>query len=414
LKSIEKYENGLPVHIERYNEKGQLITEENYKNGKKHGLQQRYNEAGELTETADYENGRLIRRTRLTDQGKEIITTEGDLQKTEKFDAAGRIRYMGFVRLSTGRPDSLEVYYNPATGYKEKEILYRNGQPVYEGRFRDGVKHGKWKYYLPGGKGVKIVEYDNGSRVSENEVLFDRQIKNLVKDGDYVFEQTQFYPEIHKEYYLIHVPVVHDKERRYILDRFFEVLNRNAMRKVEDTTGIGDYQVDGILSIDSLATRLRTKDKRYLYLIYTRLHFKRFPGMEKKLDRMIFYKHPSGELMRSYVKDKKDAYFKSLDAFGKEMKSFVQKHMPLKIAARPVGASRNYVESLALNAGANAGLRPKMLLTATVQTEKGPEEIVVVVEQVSDKLARADVFKGRLSLRKYFQNHKLIMLKPKE
>ena len=54
----ENYKNGKKHGVQVwYYENGQLWTKENYKNGKHHGLQEYYDENGQLEEIENYKDG---------------------------------------------------------------------------------------------------------------------------------------------------------------------------------------------------------------------------------------------------------------------------------------------------------------------------------------------------------------------
>ena len=412
LKRLEVYEEGLPVHLVRYGENGQLLSDENFRSGRKHGLQQKYDLQGNLIETARYEDGRLIRKTLILPEGKEIITVEGSLKKTERFDRNGNLLFRGFTDIQSGQPDSLHVYFGP-DGFKQKEILYRSGQIVRTGTYRNGRKHGVWKQFLPGGKGLKVEVFENGKKISEREVLYERQIKRMMQQGDYLFVRRQFYPKEYDEYVLVRLPQVEDKERTYIIRKILGTFVKNGMHAVKDTTGKGDFQVDWFFEMDSLATRLRKNQNKYLYLIYATFHLNDFHGKPIREKWMVFAKHPSGNLHRSYVRDKKDAYFKTLEYFAGKFDGFIRRNMPLKVTARPLQKRGNLVYTMVLNAGRDAGIRPNMKFYTTLSTDKGPVEVEVEVEKVLDRLSNAAVRNGSSALFKYFKHHRTLMLKSK-
>ncbi len=53
-----------------------------------------------------------------------------------------------------------EGYFNEGKDDKMRRTWHENGQKHYEGRYKNGTRVGKWKFYDESGKLVKEIDYD--------------------------------------------------------------------------------------------------------------------------------------------------------------------------------------------------------------------------------------------------------------
>jgi len=128
------YKNGLRDSISRsYSEKGHLASEAFYVNGKLNGEIRKWYDNGQVFQEGQYVDG-------MMDGQWFIFYPSGAL--------AGKANY----KMGTGKQTCYEE-----SGYKCLEVPYANN-----------LKHGKEIYYNPDGRVTKIVEYEEGKVVFED------------------------------------------------------------------------------------------------------------------------------------------------------------------------------------------------------------------------------------------------------
>ena len=129
------YKNGEHDSICRiYSEKGMLASEMYYVNGKLDGEIRRWHDNGQLFQEGQYANGMM--------DGRWFV-----------YYPSGALASMADYHLGTGK----QTCYDE-TGYKCLEVSYFENE-----------KHGKEVYYRPDGSVMRIVEYEHGKKVAEND-----------------------------------------------------------------------------------------------------------------------------------------------------------------------------------------------------------------------------------------------------
>ena len=128
------YRDGLRDSISHsYSEKGNVLSEEYYVDGKLEGEIRKWYDNGQVFQEGQYVNGMM--------DGQWFI-----------FYASGALASKANYRMGTGK----QICYEES-GYKCLEVPYV-----------DNLKHGKEIYYNPDGRVTKIVEYEHGKVVAED------------------------------------------------------------------------------------------------------------------------------------------------------------------------------------------------------------------------------------------------------
>jgi len=411
IKRIEVYDNGFLRHKELYHYNGNLLSEENYKFGKKHGEQKLFDDKGHLLETSKYDTGTLISKVRWTDKGKEVIEINGRREKIERFDKSDRRIFSGYRLIDSGKPDSLQVYWDPATGTKKKEILYREGKPVYIGTFKDGQKHGNWTVYWPNGQGQTNIVYDKGKEVMTEPIVYARQIKNNYRPGDIIFVRQQFYPQAHEEYYLLRMPeTLASDEAVHIKNQVIHAFLQEGMKRVENPKKIEDQELFAWINVDSLSAKWRAKKRKHLLLSHHVLQIKDSTGHQQQFDWMIFPDNATS-IARAYERDRQEAYTLTMQAVQNKWRNMLHRLFPLEVAGRLVERPQSSGVYVIINAGKNADLTPKMRFITEVNTPKGKEEIVISLNKVEQNISKATIEKGKKELTETTQHAKIIRFK---
>ncbi|MBN1597022.1 MAG: toxin-antitoxin system YwqK family antitoxin [Bacteroidales bacterium] len=130
---------------------GTIISEENYHNGTKNGIQKTYYQTGKLSEEIEYKN-----------DIKDGIWNQFFEDGTKKLEAHNR------WNMANGR----YTFYHP------------NGVIYMLGNFADNKKHGSWIFYDTDGKEKYRLHYDYGILDSEDEKMLIKQDQEFFKMVD--------------------------------------------------------------------------------------------------------------------------------------------------------------------------------------------------------------------------------------
>ncbi len=335
LKSSEIYQNGEPIHREIYAESGQLIEESNLKSGKKDGIQKKYNPDGSYLEE-EYRNGEKIRtKIRTKDREVEKIIDPTGYETIMAYSITGKKIYKGFFN-EKGQKDSLWNYYDTVSGYKIKTEQYHLGKKILEGFYTNGKKQGKWYKIIPADN-IKIIEtYDNGKRLGQRIIHFDRLIKNAFHKGDHIYLYPHFTKDkIAYEYILVRFP---DNDSgtftKKIIQTFQSVLNRK-LNPVSYSDSLADKEFSKIIRISTVKTRYAhhpEQNNQIIAFIYAEIQSRDF-DTESKETGIIRYSagplNPKDESLGYYYTSNKDkAIEKSLQNFKTETEKQLDKIIP--------------------------------------------------------------------------------------
>lgn len=113
-----------------------IVTEGNYIKGKKYGVWKTYFPNGKVAEKVTYAND--------LEHGKyKMFFDNGELRQDASY--------------VNGVLEGISIFYDP------------NGVKTMKGKYYRGVRHGKWVHYDDQGVLKKIVEYDMGENLTEDE-----------------------------------------------------------------------------------------------------------------------------------------------------------------------------------------------------------------------------------------------------
>jgi len=410
IKSTEIYQAGFLEHKETFDPDGRLLSEENYKLGKKHGIQKIFDPNGQLKEKALYEYDQLVEREKILTDGKEIITTENGLQIIKRYDLQNRLVTSYSQDPLTGRLEGLNVQYDPETGYKRKEIMYKEGRKLYEGSFENDQRHGEWKYYMENEKGEEIVVYDHGKEISRKTIIYDKQLKNIVNSRDVVLYKMQYYPAAHPEYFVIRFPELNGKEFQYIQNAILGAFADNQFKPVKNITEIGNEQITALIRIDSIRAQLKQKNNKYLYLLSFQTRTEDLEHTPEIKKWVIVPQINPGGIEKNYQKTKTIAFEQTLSSTRQKLGRYLRNKYPLTVAARKKEGGSGSVWEVYLNAGQNAGIVPKDKFVNFFNTNGQNIKVEVSVQSVGPNFSSAGVNEGKKELSDLFRQQTRIKL----
>lgn len=131
---------------------GQLLREEQYKNGKESGRSIEYCDTGKVIVLGQYINGK--------EEG-EWFYEIGDHQEKGNYENGMKQGIWKHTYLTTGKLRFEGEYYEDLPQGKHT-WYYENGQKMLEGEYISGEKEGLWKRYLLDGTVSISIEYKNG------------------------------------------------------------------------------------------------------------------------------------------------------------------------------------------------------------------------------------------------------------
>lgn len=183
LKSELRYEHGkLNGECVWYAQNGNKQAKASYHNDSLEGLYQRWHLNGRLAEERWYKNGQQDSVSRTYSESGDLMSEDhyrgGRLNgESKKWYDNGQIFQEG--QYNEGMMDGLWLVFYPSgalaskTDYKMgagKQVCYdESGYKCLEVSYVNNVKHGREVYYNPDGTIVKIVEYEHGGKVREQD-----------------------------------------------------------------------------------------------------------------------------------------------------------------------------------------------------------------------------------------------------
>jgi antitoxin component YwqK of YwqJK toxin-antitoxin module len=157
-----KYINQKKDSTWKYYKEGKLISEENYINGVKTGIEKVYYSSGAIVEEKYWKNGQLN-------------------GPCKKYFESGLVRYDG--QYVNGKVEGYTKFY------------YSNGKIYVEGLYLNDLKHGKWKYYKKDGTPERVEEYINGRLQGEDPNVIPKEQVEKEKQNATQMEQGNFHEE---------------------------------------------------------------------------------------------------------------------------------------------------------------------------------------------------------------------------
>ena len=159
----ENTQNPFTGAIGDFHKNGQLETEGNYKDGKKHGLQEDFHKNGKLKFRGNYKNGKLHGLV-------EIFYAKGQLKLRENYKNG---KHDGLSEQFDRNDNLWRRNYKNGKLHGLNETYYKNGQLMERGNYKNGKQDG-----------ISEKFYDDGQPYEEEKRMWEvfDYIENNVED----------------------------------------------------------------------------------------------------------------------------------------------------------------------------------------------------------------------------------------
>ena len=406
----EVFEYGLLVRKEEYNKTDKLINEENYSFGKPHGFHKKFDDSGALVELKEYNTGRLIRFERYENGQKQVLENEqGNLYQVKVFNDQGQLLESGQLNLETGVKEGLWLYYNPQTGYKHKEEYYENGKLLHQGEYLNNKKSGTWIFYSKDKQKEKRIKYKNGVAIDSIIIRYDLQIKKFYHPGDYILYHPVFTPHKRTENVIVRFNNIKTVSEKYIKNEILKKFKENGFNKSDPDEQILERELSKVITFDSIRIRLKEKNNRFITYISIQVKFNDLLSGKTENQQWVITPLTNKEphLKSHYVKDKKKAFFKTLENVKKKSDEFINRKMPVEALIKKKREFSGEVTEVYLNIS-----EPVVQVGDHFQLkeEKIPN-VIIKVTGVNPKSSVGRVVKGGKLLKQYFMQEKIIVVK---
>ena len=412
---IETYEYGQLTHSEQFNEKGQLLKEENYKFGKKHGAQKQYDDNGKLIELKMYDTGRLIKHEHYTKNGKELINIHDALAEIKVFDPKDRLIALKYENIITKKPDSLWLTFDPESGEKLTEKAYVKGKLVRKGQYRNKQKYGNWVVFWQNGQKETHTIFDNGKIIGSETLTYAKQIKNNIQKGDAIFAFKTYLPKAENNLVLLRFDSIQTTSQKYIKKKIIETLKKQGLKQVNDTTAIKDRELYGLLHFSDFKIKLKSKDnanKKFVTFIAFKMQYQDMK-LDKNFEKLFTITPATPEKPKyssHYTRDKKEAFFKTLNNLAKKIKAFAAAKFPLSGMIRKKSGNTKSISEVYINLGMQQGINKGDIFD--VLNKQGAIKARVKITTVLPTAAIAKVENGQEWLAQTLENgHPVVAVK---
>jgi antitoxin component YwqK of YwqJK toxin-antitoxin module len=413
-KVIENYENGMLIHKEEFYKNSNIKLEENYKFNKKHGIQKYYSENGELKELMEYKNDILVNHEKYLDEGKEIISIEDGLASIKLYNSENKLIKKYFKNNKTGKPDSLSVTYNPDNGNKLSEIAYKNGKIIRKGKYLNNKKNGEWIIYWINGKKETHNTYQNGNLLSSKTIIYEKQVKNNLEKNDLIFSYTSYTPQKKYNFILVRIDSVKGKSKEIIRNKILLSLKNNHLKHIKNTNKIQDEELFSIIYFSNLKTKLKSKTsnkKKYIYLISLDIIYKDLITNTIKKHKIVTTPADKGKSLNNYyTKDKKEAFFTTVKKFEKKLSNYLSNFFPLTGIARKKNGNSSEIWNVYINIGQQQGVLPN---DTFVVFDQGQLKAEIKIIEINPNFSIGKVLNGKKWLNNYLKLNKTIKIKRK-
>ena len=358
---IETYEYGQLTHSEKFNEKGQLLKEENYKFGKKHGAQKQYDDNGKLVELKIYDAGRLIKHERYTKDGKELVKIQDELAEIKVFNQQNHLIALKYENINTKQPDSLWLTFDPESGEKLTEKAYVNGKLVRKGQYLHNQKNGDWLIFWQNGQKETHKLYDKGKIISSETLTYAKQIKNNIKAGDEILAFKTYLPKPENNYVLVRFDSVQTTSQKYIKKKILETLKKQGLKPVNNIAAVNNHELYAIMRFSDFKIKLKSKDnagKKFVTFIAFQMAYQDLKH-DKNFNKAFTITPATPQKPRyssHYTRDKKEAFFKTLNQLSKKMQHFAGAKFPLSGMIRKKTGNASNVSEVYVNLGTQQGI----------------------------------------------------------
>ena len=361
VQKIETYEYGQLTHSEKFNEKGQLLKEENYKFGKKHGTQKQYDDTGKLVELKMYDTGRLIKHERYTKNGRELINIKNELAEIKVFNHQNKMTALKYENTNTKQPDSLWLTFDPDTGEKLTEKAYVNGKLVRKGQYLHNQKNGEWIVFWQNGQKETRSIYNNGKKVRSETLTYAKQIKNNIQKDDEILTFKTYLPKPENKYVLVRFDSIQTTSQKFIKKKILETLKNHGLKPVKNIDPVKDQELHSLLHFSDFKIKLKSKDnanKKFVTFIAFNMQYQDLKN-EKNFEKSFTITPATAtkpKYSSHYTRDKKEAFYKTLNNLSKKIKAFAAAKFPLSGMVRKKTGNAKSISEVYINLGMQQGV----------------------------------------------------------
>ncbi len=431
LKMAKKFEDGQLVHLEAYysnhilekeenfqnnqkhgvqkyiNQNGKPLKIENYKLGKKHGEQKIFDAESNLLAIKQYNNGQLVKLERYTEDGKKVVTILDGITETKVINQNGIITNIKYQDIKTKQPDSLWITYDPVTGEKLTEKAYKNGKLIRSGQYVHNKKNGEWITYWQNGNIETHKFYDKGKLLKTYTVTYNKQIKNNYKDGDVIWQYTTYLPKAEHKLVLVRFDSVQTTSQKYVQKRILKILKFQGLKPIKNVDSLKERELFASMHFSKIKVKLKSKqndNKNFVTFISFDLDYQDFEN-DKNLKKSFTFS-PATRLKPKYrshyVRDKKRAFFKTLNRLTEKMYHFISKKFPLTGVIRKKTGNTSRIREVFVNLGTQQLIKKGDYFD--VLSDDGIIKARLKVKSVLEKTSIAEVEEGGKWLVQYLQN----------
>ncbi len=190
LTSHIKYnpENSSELIYEKFVFDNGVIKEEtHFKNKLKHGSYLKNYATGKAHKKIKYENGNEIEKYIYDINGLLVETLSqpinSDYFETKKFEN-GKLILKGYYSKNL-KKDSVWTTFDNQNN-KLKEVVYVSGKKIREGKYKNNLKEGIWRFYLEDGISQKNITYKSGIETKTKTFKVNHLFSNHFNSYDYV------------------------------------------------------------------------------------------------------------------------------------------------------------------------------------------------------------------------------------
>jgi len=405
VKSIENYENGMLLHREIFNEKEIIIVDESYKFDKKDGIHKYYDNNGELKELKEFNMGALTKHEVFTEEGKEQINVINDLYEIKTYNANDVLIKIRYERGVERIPDGIWIDYEPETGYKLNETTYKAGRLIRKGKYINNKKQGAWISYSENKENESRTYYDAGTILRTETLTYAKQIKNNYNEGDLIYQYKTYLPKEKNNYILIKLDSINGKSRRFIKDKILETLITNNITPIINIETIMEKELYAKLHVSKLQTRIQSKkneNRKFVFLLgFDLIAYNFTTNMETIKNFTISPTNAKNTNINNlYRKEKKEAFFETLNNLGDKMDQYIRVKFPLTGLIQ----KRKGKNTIYLNLGAGQHVEEDDVFN--VLDENKHIKARVKVKEVFGNTSVVKITEGESWLTNYFKTHK--------
>jgi len=413
-KIIEEYDNDILTHREVYNDKGIITSDENYSFGKKDGEQQKFDDDGNLILLEVYNKGVLVKFEKYSEDKRKVYEIKGDLYKINEFNKDDKLISLYFEKITSGIKDSIRINYDPKTGFKKEEFSFVNGKKMREGKYKNNKKDGIWLYYSKDDKTETRVKYNEGVKEYSKTITYARQIKNNFKKNDLIYKFISLEPEEKTHYILVRI----DESKRDLDRNIMIILNKlsdffyKEFKLVSDINSIKEEELSTIISINNIKYKYLkkyTNSDEVIAYVNVDLYIKDFEN-GKEINKKLLSTPSDKNLVRSfYLSNKEKSLLKSINYLLKKIKNELNTIYPLKgIIYKAKDENKTKVYEISVYFNITRDVKEKDYFYIVDNKENA---LLRVDKIINVHMVTMEVREGKKWLKQYMSNHKKILVK---